>query len=138
MQHWLIKSDSDTYAWKDLVNEKKTAWTGVRNFQARNNLANMQKGDKLLFYHSGEDKAVVGEAKVVKAHYPDPTATEGNWVCVDVAPDKAFKQPVTLAAMRLEPSLKNFMLLRQGRLSVIPATEEEYYNIVRMGNAIKK
>src|SRR6201995_5041752 len=94
--YWLVKQEPEAYSWDTFVKDGKTAWTGVRNFQARNNLRAMKKGDAVLFYHSVSEKQVVGVAKVAKEAYADPTATEGEWVCVDIAPDKALKKPVTL------------------------------------------
>jgi predicted RNA-binding protein with PUA-like domain len=105
MNYWLTKQEPATYSWDDLVREKKTAWTGVRNFQARNNLKGMKKGDLICFYHSGDDKQVVGIATVVKEAYPDSTADEGDWVCVDVAPVKPFEKPVTLAQIKATKAL---------------------------------
>jgi predicted RNA-binding protein with PUA-like domain len=130
---WLVKSEPETYSWDDFVREKETAWTGVRNFAARLNLRAMAAGDLVLFYHSGESKAVVGIAKVTKTAYPDPTAKEGDWSCVDLAPVKALKNPVTLAAVKARKSLQQIALVRQSRLSVMPLGAAEYDEIVGMG-----
>lgn len=129
---WLVKSEPDSYSWKDFTTEKKTSWTGVRNYTARNNLRGMSKGDEVLFYHSGEEKAVVGIAKVIKPAYPDPTATEGDWSAVDLAPIKALRQPVTLAQVKANPRLKDIQLVRLSRLSVMPLGAREFQIIVEM------
>jgi predicted RNA-binding protein with PUA-like domain len=134
-RHWLIKQEPTAYAWADLEAEGKTAWTGVRNFQARNNLASMQRGDPVLFYHSGSEKAVVGIARIVRAAYPDPTSSDERWVCVDVAPRRALKRPVTLGEIRGRPLLKDIGLVRNSRLSVIPLTPDEFDEIVRMSES---
>ena len=117
--YWLVKSEPDAYSWSDLIKEKTTSWTGVRNFKARNNLRSMRVGDEVLFYHSVTDKAVVGIAKVVRAAYPDTTAKEGDWSTVDLAPVKLLRDPVTLGQIKVRRSLKNISLIRQSRLSVV-------------------
>src|ERR1044071_575810 len=104
---WLVKQEPSSYSWSDFIAESQTSWTGVRNYAARNNLRKMQKGDEVLFYHSGEDKAVVGIAKVMRTAYEDPTAREGDWSTVDLAPLKPLRHPVTLRAIRDNPRLKN-------------------------------
>src|SRR5438132_14013646 len=104
--YWLVKSEPNAYSWSDLVKEKKTSWTGVRNFTARNNLRAMRAGDEVLFYHSVIDKAVVGIAKVIRAAYPDATAKEGDWSAVNLAPAKALPVPVTLGQIKAAPRLK--------------------------------
>lgn len=129
MNHWLVKSEPETYSWQNLVDDKKTAWTGVRNFQARNNLKAMKKGDRLFFYHSVTEKAVVAIAEVVKEFYPDPTAKEGDWVCVEIAPVKPLKNPVTLEAIKAEKSLAKIPLLTHSRLSVQPLGAAEFKKI---------
>jgi predicted RNA-binding protein with PUA-like domain len=131
--YWLVKQEPDSYSWSDFVGEGKTAWTGVRNYTARNNLRKMQKGDEVLFYHSGEDKAVVGVARVTRPAYLDPTAKEGDWSAVDLAPIKSLPRPVTLRQIKSAPRLKQTPLIRQSRLSVIPLTESEFREIVTMG-----
>ncbi len=134
MAHWLIKSEPSAYAYAQLERDRRTAWTGVRNFEARNNLRAMAPGDLCLFYHSVKEKAVVGVAKVVKAAYPDPTAKEAeDWVCIDVAPERALPRPVTLAAIKATPALKSMALLRRSRLSVVPVPEREYRLVVSLG-----
>ncbi len=135
--HWLVKSEPSAYAWEDLLKEKegKTAWTGVRNFQARNNLRAMKKGDLVLFYQSVTDPSVRGITKVVREAYPDPTAKEGDWSCVDLAALKPLPSPVTLLAIKGEKSLAEISLIRQSRLSVMPVTPAEYELILKMGSA---
>lgn len=132
MNYWLVKSEPSTYSWSDLVRDKKTCWDGVRNFMARNFLRSMKKGDQVLFYHSGTDKAVMGIAKVIKEHYPDPTTNEGQWVAVDIQPVSALKRPVTLAQIKADSRLSQLYLVRQGRLSVMPLKKEEFDIIVSL------
>ena len=129
--YWLVKSEPNSYSWNDLVKEKKTSWTGVRNFTARNNLRSMRAGDEVLFYHSVSDKAVVGIAKVVRDAYPDPTAKEGDWTTVDLAPIKPLRHPVTLDQIKARRPLKNISLVRQSRLSVHALTGAEFREILR-------
>ena len=131
--YWLVKSEPATYSWQDLIRDGKTAWDGVRNFEARNNLRAMKSGDLLLFYHSGADKAVVGVAKVVREAYPDASAADEDWSCVDVAPVRAMKEPVTLDRMRADKKLSGFALLKRSRLSVVPASTAEYGRILELG-----
>ena len=133
MAHWLIKTEPGAYAWADLVRDKKTAWTGVRNFLARNNLRAMAKGDLCLVYHSVSEKAIVGVARVTRKAYPDPTATDGDWSCVDIAPAFPLKRPVTLAQIKADPALRDMALLRQSRLSVCPVSKTEFDRIVALG-----
>ena len=125
-RYWLVKSEPESYAWANLVKDGRTAWTGVRNFAARLHLRAMQPGDRVLFYHSGEGKEVVGVAKVVKAAYPDPTADEGDWSCVDLAPVKALIKPISLETITADKILKEMVLVRQSRLSVSPLTETQF------------
>jgi len=122
MNLWVVKSEPEAYAWSQLVKDGKTAWTGVRNFAARNHLRAMKRGDTVFFYHSGDDKAVVGLARVEKESYPDPTAKEGDWSCVDLVPVKPLPQPVTLAQIKNDDVLKEMVLAKQSRLSVSPVT----------------
>ena len=131
---WMVKQEPEGYSWDDFVRDGRTDWTGVRNFQARNNLRQMQEGDRVLFYHSGAGKCVVGIAEVAKAAYPDPTADDPQWIAVDLKPLKPLKSEVTLASIRDNPKLSNMALLRQSRLSVIPVTKEEFDTIVSMGS----
>src|SRR5271169_2712841 len=100
MNYWLVKSEPETYSWSQFVKDGKTAWTGVRNFAARLHLRAMKSGDRVFFYHSGEQKSVVGHARVEKEFYPDPTAKEGDWSCVDLVPVQALVKPVTLAQIK--------------------------------------
>lgn len=131
---WLVKQEPTAYSWDDLVKDGRTAWTGVRNFAARRNLAEMSVGDRVLFYHSVVGKAVVGIAKVVRAAYPDPTAEEGGWLCVDLAPVRPLAAPVTLEQIKATPSLAGLALLRQSRLSVQPLSGEDFETIVALAN----
>src|SRR5205823_6232654 len=130
--YWLVKSEPDSYSWDDLVTEGKTSWTGVRNVTTRNNLRNMHVGDEVLLYHSVTDKAVVGIAKVVRAAYPDPTAKEGDWSAVDLAPIKRLRNRVTLDQIKTKRSLKNISLVRQSRLSVHALAAAEFREIMRV------
>ena len=135
MAHWLIKSEPSAYSWEQLVKDKKTSWTGVRNAQASSNLKAMKVGDRCFFYHSNEGKEIVGIAEVVKAAYPDPTDKEGKAVTVDVKAIEPVKQLVTLAAIKAEPKLKEFGLVRQSRLSVAPVSDEQWKLIMKMSAA---
>ena len=129
---WLVKQEPASYSWSDFTMDKGTSWTGVRNYTARNNLRGMGKGDEVLFYHSGEEKAVVGLAQVKQTAYADPTATEGDWSAVDLAPVKRLARPVTLAAIKANPRLQEMKLVRQSRLSVMPVTPAEFRIILKM------
>lgn len=132
---WLVKSEPSAYSWQDLMREGKTAWTGVRNFQARNNLRSMRKGDLVLFYQSVTDPSVRGVTKVVKEAYPDPTAKEGDWSCVDLQKVNPLSTPVSLPAIKADKSLAEIALIKQSRLSVMPLTPQEYDRILKMGRA---
>lgn len=132
-QYWLVKSEPFKYSWAQLEKDKRATWDGVRNFEARNNLRAMKKGDLLLFYHSNEGKEVVGVAKVVREAYPDPTAEEGDWSVVDIAPQRALTQPVPLDTIRADAKLADFALLRRSRLSVVPATKAEFERVLALG-----
>jgi len=131
-QYWLVKSEPSAYSWANLVADGKTSWTGVRNFTARNNLRAMRKGDAAFFYHSVTEKAVVGIAEVVREAYADPTAKEGDWSAVDLAPEKALAKAVALEEIKGNAKLKEMALLRLSRLSVQPVTKAEFEEIVRM------
>ncbi|HTK04786.1 MAG TPA: EVE domain-containing protein [Candidatus Eisenbacteria bacterium] len=131
MATWILKTEPETYSWDDLVREKKARWDGVRNFAAAKNLRAMKVGDEALIYHSGDAKAVVGIAKVVRAAYPDPTAEEGDWVAVDLAPVKPLQHPVTLAEMKKDKALAGMVMVRQGRLSVSPVKPEERKRLIK-------
>lgn len=131
---WLIKSEPTSYSYEQLVKDKSTAWTGVRNFTARNNLRGMKKGDECLFYHSNEGKSVVGIARVVREGYPDPTQEEGeDWTAVDVAPVRALARPVTLDEMKADKRLVKMVIFKQSRLSVVPVTPEELEVVAGLG-----
>ena len=130
MNYWLAKSEPETYSWSQLVKDGKTAWTGVRNFTARNNLRAMKKHDLVFFYHSGEEKSVVGLARVEKEFYPDPTAEEGDWSCVDLAAVKAMVKPVSLAQIKSDKTLHDMVLVKQGRLSVSPLTRAQFERVL--------
>jgi predicted RNA-binding protein with PUA-like domain len=130
---WLIKSEPEAYSFEQLQKDKRTAWTGVRNYTARNNLRAMKKGDQALFYHSNIGKSVVGIAKVVRPAYVEDT-DEGDWSVVDIAPVRALRAPVTLDAMREHPTLKGMMLWKQSRLSVTQVTQAEFDAIVLAGS----
>ncbi len=132
--HWLVKQEPEDYSWDDLVRDGKTQWTGVRNFQARNNLRQMNVGDAVLFYHSGKEKSVVAIAEVAKGAYPDPTADDPSWIAVDIKPVKHLSQPVSLADIRANAKLRDLLLVRQSRLSVMPVTKEEFETIAGMGS----
>ena len=136
--YWMVKQEPETYSWDDFVRDGKTDWTGVRNYQARNNLRLMKAGDRVLFYHSGKDKAVVGIAEVYKSAYPDPTAQDPQWVAVDLKPVKPLATPVPLAAIRYDKRLSGLPLIRQSQLSVMPLTKEEFDVLVGMGSAKRK
>lgn len=130
--YWLVKSEPESYSWTDFVKEGKTAWTGVRNFQARNNLRAMKRGDLVLFYHSVSEKQVVGIARVQKEFYTDSTAKEGDWSCVDLVPVKDLKTPVTLETIKSDKILKELPLVRQSRLSVTPLNEVQFNRLLEL------
>lgn len=134
MKHWLVKSEAATYSWEKFCAEGKTDWTGVRNFQARNFLREMQPGDKVLYYHSGEQKAVVGTAEVTAPAFADPTAEEGDWSAVELEPRKAVKTPVTLKAIKADPAFAGIGLVNRSRLSVMPISKEHYAAILKLGS----
>ena len=133
MNHWLVKQEPDAYSWDQFVRDKGTSWTGVRNFQARNNLRAMKKGDEVFYYHSVTGKSVVGTARVVREAYGDPTAEDGDWSCVDLIPRQAFPTPVTLEEIKANPALRDIALLRQSRLSVMPLTSAEAEVLCQLG-----
>jgi predicted RNA-binding protein with PUA-like domain len=132
-QYWLVKQEPADYAWHDFVRDGRTAWTGVRNYAARLHLRGMRKGEEVLFYHSGEEKSVVGVARVVREAYPDPTADEDGWVAVDLSPLEALPRAVTLAQIKAEPALQDIALVRQSRLSVMPLRAAEYSRLRKLG-----
>jgi predicted RNA-binding protein with PUA-like domain len=131
--YWMVKQEPETYSWDDFVRDGATDWSGVRNYQARNNLREMRTGERVLFYHSGKDKAVVGLAEVVKSAYPDPTADDVQWLAVDLKAIKPLKHPVPLAAIRYDKRLSQLPLIRQSQLSVMPLTKDEFDVIVALG-----
>jgi predicted RNA-binding protein with PUA-like domain len=135
MAYWLLKSEPHAWSWDQQKKEgrKGAEWDGVRNFQARNNMRKMEKGDLAFFYHSGEEKAVVGIVRVVKEAHPDSTDGTGQWDCVDVAAVRDLPRPVTLAEIKAEPSLKSMVLVRVSRLSVQPVTAAEWCKVCAMG-----
>ena len=130
---WLVKQEPSSYSWSDFLADGETSWTGVRNFSARNNLRKMQVGDEVLFYHSGEEKGVVGIARVTRTAYPDPTAKEGDWSAVDLAAVKPLGRPVTLREIKSNPRLQEIPLIRQSRLSVMRLAEADFREILNMG-----
>ena len=132
MQHWLVKSEPKKYSWEKFLEDKRTFWDGVRNFQARNNLKAMKEGDLVFFYHSNEGKSVVGIAKIVKEAYQDPTTDDINWVAVDLIPFKTLKHAVTLDEVKTDHLLQNIGLVKQGRLSVMPLKKEEFDRILEL------
>lgn len=134
MNYWLMKSEPGAYSWSDLVNDGRTHWDGVRNYQARNNLKAMKAGDLALYYHSVNEKCVIGIAKVVKEYYQDPTTDDERWVVVDIEPVEKLIRPVTLAEIKAERHLEQMVLVRNSRLSVQPVKKEEFDTIVGMGN----
>jgi predicted RNA-binding protein with PUA-like domain len=131
-KYWLVKQEPEAYSWADFARDDLTSWTGVRNFQARNNLRAMRKGDAVLYYHSVSEKAVVGIAKVTREAYPDPTSEKGDWSAVELKPVRALKKAVTLEQIKAEPKLRDLVLLRNSRLSVQPLTEAEFELICRL------
>ena len=131
---WLVKQEPSSYSWLDFIAEGQTSWTGVRNYAARNNLRKMQKGDEVLFYHSGEEKAVAGIARVARTAYRDLTAKEGDWSTVDLAPVRPLPRPVTLREIKGNPRLKGIPLVRQSRLSVMLLAEAGFQEIVKMAS----
>ena len=134
MNYWLVKSDPETYSWHDLVKDKKTTWDGVRNFAARNHLKAMKKGDHVLVYHSNLGE-VAGTAEIIKEAFTDTTAKEGNWVAVDLKALKSLKKPVLLSEIKSNKRLKDMLLLKISRLSVMPVKKEEFDEIMKMSDS---
>lgn len=132
MQHWLVKQEPEDYAWADFVREGSTQWTGVRNFQARNHLRAMRKGDQVFFYESVTTKAVVGLAEVTREAFADPTADEGDWSAIEMRPLAPLANPVSLASIKETPALKDLGLLRQSRLSVMPLTKAQFTAVLSL------
>ena len=135
---WIIKLEPSQYNWKQFEKDKETYWDGVRNYQARNNLKNMKKGDNLLFYHSVVGKEIVGIAEVTREAYPDPTTDDERWVVVDLKPIKPFKVPVTLEEIKTHKELSEIALIKQTRLSVIPITKKEFQVLLKLGKTSLK
>lgn len=135
MKYWLMKTEPGAYSWQDLESEGRTLWDGVRNYQARNNLREMRKGDRALIYHSVGPKEIVGIAEVVAEHYPDPTIDDDRWVVVDIVPHQELARPVTLAEIKAEPKLSEMALVKHTRLSVAPVTKADFDRVVRMGKS---
>ncbi len=133
MAFWLVKSEPEAFSWAQQVEHGVEPWTGVRNHAAANNLRAMQVGDRAFFYHSNTGKEVVGVVEVARAAYPDPTAESGNWVCVDMRAVGPMPRPVTLAAMKTDPKLDGFLLLKQSRLSVVPVSDDHWRHICTLG-----
>ena len=134
MNYFLVKSEPDAYSWDQLNEDGSTFWDGVRNYQARNNLKAMKKGDLLLYYHSNIGKEVVGVARVIKEFYQDPTTDDDRWVAVDIEPVEALKRPVTLKMIKEDSFLQDMALVKQSRLSVMPVKREEFDRIIEMGS----
>ncbi|HXU76036.1 MAG TPA: EVE domain-containing protein [Methylomirabilota bacterium] len=133
MQYWLVKQEPESYSFQTLEKDGRTAWTGVRSFAARLHLRAMQKGDQVLYYHSVSEKQIVGIARVEREAYADPTATEGDWSCVDLAPVRPLKEPVALAAIKSDKILQKMALVKIGRLSVTPVTAEQFERVLKLG-----
>jgi predicted RNA-binding protein with PUA-like domain len=134
MNYWLVKTEPEAFSWDQQVHNRVEPWTGVRNHAARNHLRAMRLGDQAFFYHSGTGREIVGIVSVVREAYPDPTATSGDWVAVDMQADSALPRPVTLAAMKADPALEGLTLLRLSRLSVVPVSAAHWRHIRKLGN----
>jgi predicted RNA-binding protein with PUA-like domain len=132
MNYWLVKSEPETYSWSQFVKDGKTAWTGVRNFAARLHLRAMKSGDRVFFYHSGEEKSVIGLARVIKEFYPEAAGDEGDWSCVDLAAEKVLARPVTLAEIKADKILKEMVMAKQSRLSVSPVTAAQFERLLKL------
>lgn len=134
MNYWLVKTEPETFSWNDLIRDKKAGWDGVRNFQARTHLKNMKIGDQAFFYHTGDEKAIVGIAKVTKEHYPDPT--DNDWVAVEIVPVRKLKKPVTLARIKADKRLSDMVLVKASRLSVQPVKREEFDKVIELSEEV--
>ena len=132
MNHWIVKQEPEAYSWTDFLKDGRAAWTGVRNFQARNNLRSMKKGDPVFFYHSVSEKQIVGLARVAREAYPDPTAKEGDWVAVDLVPVKTLARPVPLEAIKNDSAVKDIALVKNSRLSVSPLSKAHFDRLLAM------
>ncbi len=133
MAYWLMKSEPEAYSWTQMQKDKKTGWTGVRNYQAANNMKAMKKGDEVFFYHSNEGKEIVGIVTVTKTYHPDPTDETGKFGMVEVSFSKSLKTPVTLADIKTDTKLKNMAFVKQSRLSVSPVTADEWKTVCKQG-----
>jgi predicted RNA-binding protein with PUA-like domain len=133
MAYWLMKTEPGSWSWDDQVRERKTGWDGVRNYQAANNMKAMKRGDQAFFYHSVNEKRIVGIVEVTGEYQPDPSDASGRFGMVEVTAVKPMKRPVTLAEIKAEPKLTNLALVRQSRLSVLPVSDAEWRLIRRMG-----
>lgn len=133
LAYWLVKSEPFKYPWSRFVEEGRTAWDGVRNFEARNHLRAMKRGDLALFYHSNEGKEIVGIARVAKEAYPDGTAKDGDWSAVDFEPVRALARPVSLATIKQDPKLADLALIKRSRLSVVPVRPDEFRYLLQLG-----
>lgn len=138
MQFWLVKQEPEDYSWATFEQEGRAQWTGVRNFQARNNLRAMKRGDKVLFYHSGSEKQVVGRARVEREAYVDPTAEEGDWSSVDLVPEAGFNVPVSLQVVKADKLLSTTFLVKQSRLSVMPLSKAQFDRFTELGRGTAK
>ncbi len=132
MNHWILKTEPSTYSWEDVTRDGVTFWNGIRNYQARNNLKAMKKDDVAFFYHSGEERRLMGLVKIIKEAYPDSTSKDPNWVMVDVKALKPLKKPVDLTTIKLVPELQQIKLVKQGRLSVSPLTQKEFKILLKL------
>jgi predicted RNA-binding protein with PUA-like domain len=130
--NWLVKEEPTHYGYDELVKDKKAVWSGVRNALAQRHLRAIEKGDRIFYYHTGDEKAVVGTAKALTGPYPDPEDTSGKYVAIDLAPVKRLPRPVTLAEIKAEPAFADFLLVRIARLSVMPVTDAQWTRIERM------
>jgi predicted RNA-binding protein with PUA-like domain len=138
MKYWLLKTEPSTYSWADLRRDGKTRWDGVRNFQARNHIRSMRPGDLALIYHSVSEKSVVGVARVISAPYPDPSAADEDWSVVDIEPAFDLKEPVSLARIKEEASLRDMVLLKQSRLSVQPVGKTDFDRVIALGGRVRR
>jgi len=137
--YWIVKQEPQDYSWTDFAREGRTAWTGVRNFQARNHLRAMRRGDLTLFYHSGAEKQLVGLTRVAREAYRDPTTSDGDWSCVDLVPVHPLPTPVALPTIKADPKLRQLALVRQSRLSVLPVTHAEFHRLLQLaGSSLPK
>jgi len=136
MKYWLVKSEPFKYSWNMMLKDKITYWDGVRNYQARNNLKNMKKGDLVFFYHSNEGKEIIGLTTVVKEFYQDPTTDDDKWVVVDLKVKETLKRPISLAEIKNEEKLKEISLIKQSRLSVMPLDKMHFDHIIKLSNEI--